>query len=184
MMYVEIDKDLSEQLKIFFNNKSGIINRLLNKALAKTTTYIKKATNKEVKEEYDIYEGLINPGIKIVTKNGESQLLASVKRRDISDFYVSLMTPGKSKSKLLARVKKKNGETEMKTMFWAFHKENTSKLGLYMRLSNRKHITRVKSPSLFQMVTTIEVSEEVMSGANKVFNETLEKLFQKELENV
>lgn len=184
MMYVEIEKDLNEQLRVFFSKKSGTINKLLNKALAKTTSYVKKATKNEIKDEYDIYEGLINPGLKIVTKNGESKLLASLKRKDISDFYVSMMTPGRSENKLLARVKKKSGAVEMKTMFWAFYKKDTSKLALYIRLSQRDHITRVKSPSLFQMATNVEISEEVMKGANKVFNETLEKLMKKELENV
>ena len=184
MMYVEIEKDLNEQLRVFFNNKSGKINKLLNKALAKTTTYIKKATSNEIKDEYDIYEGLVSPGLKTITRNRESKLLASLKRKDISDFYVSMMTPGRSESKLLAKVKKKSGATEMKTMFWAFYKNDTSKLALYVRLSERNHITRVKSPSLFQMATNVEVSEEVMKGANKVFNEALEKLMKKELENV
>lgn len=183
MMYVEIEKDLNEQLRVFFG-KSGKVNQLLNKALAKTTSYIKKATKNEIKDKYDIYEGLINPGLKTVTKNRESKLLASLKRKDISDFYVSMMTPGRSENKLLARVKKKSGAVEMKTMFWAFYKKDTSKLALYIRLSQRDHITRIKSPSLFQMATNVEISEEVMKGANKVFNETLEKLMKKELENV
>ena len=184
MIYVEIEKDLNEQLRVFFGKKSGKINQLLNKALAKTTSYLKKTTKNEIKNEYDIYESLINPGLQTVTKNGESKLLASLKRKEISDFYVSMMLPGKSENKMLARVKKKNGTTEMKTMFWAFYKNDTSKLALYIRLSKRNHITRVKFPSLFQMATNIEVSENIIKGANRVFNESLEKLIKKELENV
>lgn len=184
MIYVEIESDLNQELRVFFNNNSGVIHKLLNKALAKTTIYIKKATKDEIKKEYEVYEGLINPGLKTVTRNGESKLLASLKRNDISDFYVSMMTPGKSESKLLAKVRKKNGVTEMKTMFWAFYKTNTSRLGLYIRLSQRNHITRAQSPSIFQMATSIDVSEEVMKKANKVFNKTLEELIKKELVHV
>lgn len=183
MIEIEIENDLNEKIQAFFGREGGKVNKLLEKALRKTTAYINKNVKKEIKANYEVFPGLVSPGMKMLTKNRESTLLASTKRKDISDFYVSNMSPARSKSKLLAKVRKKNGTTEMKTMFWAFYKNNTSKLGLFIRNRERNHIARVKSASSFQMANNA-ISEDVIKGANEIFNKSLEEAFRKELDNV
>ena len=183
-MFVEIDEKLESKIKTFLGSDSKRMNKILNKALGKTMSYINKETKKEIKEQYDIYQGLITPGLRVYTKNGESKLLGDTKKKDMSDFYVSLMTPSRSQERLLARVRKENSKTKMRTMFWGFYKGDTSKIGLYIRLSdNRNHIARAKSVSMFQMGSE-GITEDVITGANTVFNQALEKMLEKELENV
>lgn len=183
MILIEIEKGLNEQIQTFFGKDGKKINNLLSKALRKTTSYINKSIKKEIGEEYEIFPGLVNASMKSLTKKGESVLMASLKRNDISNFYVSNMTPGKNKSNLLVRVKKKNGDIEMKTMFWGYYKKDTSKIGLFIRNGERNHITRVKTVSSFQMASN-SISDDVINNANNVFNKALENEFNKELKNV
>lgn len=183
MIELKIEDEVLKSLKIFFGKESGKINKLINKALSKATTYVRSQIKTRVKDDYEIYDKLVNDGLKTSKKGNEKSILAYTKRNAMSDFYVSLMTPGRSESKLLASVKKKNGTKEMKTLFWAYYKSNTSKLGLFIRNRERNHITKVKSPSMFQM-SVKEVDEKIMNKANQIFNETLKKLMEKEIQNV
>ena len=182
MLNLSISEDKIKSMELFFSETPNLIEKIIKKSLSQTAGEIRKIKKKEVKKKYDIDPKQLNTrNIFIKKKPGEVSLLASKKKRDIEDYYISLRKPSKTTAYIKGAVFKGGGK-DIKNMFWAFYKNQTASIGLYKRDKNKK-IRKVKSPSIFSLLSSVPTTE-LENKVQEIFENNLEKIIGEEMEKL
>lgn len=181
MFELEIsDKDL-KKIETFFSETPKIIQKIIKKSLSRTVSEVNKFTKKGIKNKYQVDNSILSSkNILIKRGNNEVSLLASSSPQNIDDFYVSLRKPKAISSNIKAAVFKNTSPKDVKNMFWAFYKKDTSSLGLFKRVGTGREIKKVKSPSVHNMASGID-KKDLENNLQNIFNETLEKVINEEM---
>lgn len=158
MFSIDLDEKHQKDLEELFRTMPQVAEKILNKSLKKVMTYVKEIEKKHMQKKYTPESDLLSgaKAFKIRAKNGEAEIHLATKRNKMTSFDISSKTPVHSKPGKFIKVAITRGNTtEMSTMFWGFYKKKGKRfgLGLYKRnrTSTNKHITPIRTVSLFQM---------------------------------
>lgn len=178
MFSIDLDEKTQKELEKLIKTMPQVAEKILNRSLKKVMTYVKEIEIKHMKEKYTPESSLLSgaKAFKIKTKSGEGQIHLAAKRNKMTSFDISSKSPEHSKpGKRIKVAITKGNSVEMATMFWGFYKKTGKKygIGLYRRnrTSTNKHITPIRTVSLFQMSFTPAKKDE----------EKMEEIFKNDL---
>lgn len=176
------DKEL-KRLENLFKKTPDVAEQILNSALRKAINYVTNEEKEYIQNTYTPDTDLLGAkGLKKQVKNGEAVLLASSKRNHIDKFNSSSKAPERLRNQHIQVSIKKDNKVIMRTLFWAFYKNEGKKfkLGLYFRNGEDKnHITPARTVSILQM--SAPITEEQERKLQEIFVTELVKKLNKEM---
>lgn len=184
MSYLKLETKDLERANTLLKAVKKDINKVLVRSLNRTAQMAKTSQNRLIRQGYNVPAQEVRTRIslrKSSVSNLEAVILNRTGRVSLSKFKVSKQTPGHYKENLKIAVKK-GSLKDLKGAFWANYKNNTDKMGLYVRTGReRSSLEKLYGPSVYQMGTTEENKEIILKEANENLKKRIEHEILREL---